>query len=77
MAPVPEGTVIIYRLDLRHRGGSHAGRERGERQILSLKLMGEHGFVPDGIPLKVRPEDAGRWWLDADGLTDRRPPMEG
>ena len=44
---------------MRHRGGGHTQPERGCRLIATLKLMGEHAFVPDGIPLKILPEDAG------------------
>ena len=29
-----------------------------------LTLMGASGLVPNGIPLVVQPEDAGRWWLE-------------
>ena len=71
LAPVPAGTVSLYRLDLLHRGGRHSLPQRGARLIGSLKLMGEHAFVPDGIPLKMLPEDAGRWWLEGAGVVDR------
>lgn len=72
VAPLPEGSVTLYRLDLLHRGGAHSLSGRGDRLIVTLKLMGELGFVPDGIPLKVRPEDAGRWWLEGGKVSDRR-----
>ena len=75
IAPVPAGTVTFYRLDLRHRGGAHAlphERARGRRLIASLKLLGAQAFVPDGIPLKVLPEDAGRWWIGEEGVVDAR-----
>jgi len=88
VAPVSEGTVVFYRLDLRHRGGLHTRPEqrahsvgkppdsrsnvpKGDRLIVTLKLMAEHAFVPDGIPLKVLPEDAGRWWLVDGAVEDR------
>ena len=45
--------------------------QRGSRMIGTLKLMGEHAFVPDGIPLKMLPGDAGRWWLEDGGVVDR------
>lgn len=72
LAPVPAGTVSLYRLDLLHRGGRHALPQRGSRLIGSLKLMGEHAFVPDGIPLKMLPDDAGRWWLEGGDVVDRK-----
>lgn len=71
IAPVPEGTVLFYRLDVRHRGGRHVLDGLEDRLIASLKLMGERAFVPDGIPLKVLPEDAGRWWLADGAVVDR------
>ena len=75
IAPVPEGTVVFYRLDVRHRGGRHVLRAQADRLIASLKLMGERAFVPDGIPLKVLPEDAGRWWLVDGAVVDRSGPQ--
>ena len=73
LSPVRAGTVAVYQLHVRHRGGSHARPDLGSRLIATLKLMGEHAFVPDGIPLKVMPEDAGRWWLEGSAVVDRAP----
>lgn len=74
LAPLPAGTVSLYRLDLVHRGGRHALPQRESRMIGTLKLMAEHALMPDGIPLKMLPVDAGRWWLDGDTVVDSAPP---
>ena len=54
-----------------HRG--RANHARGETRLTAvLTLMGTSGLVPNGIPLAIHPEDAGRWWLEAGELHDRR-----
>ena len=65
---VPEGTVTVYSPNVVHRG--RANTHTDERLTLVLTLVSESGLVPDGIPLAVQAEDAGRWWLARDGLRD-------
>ena len=36
-----------------------------------LTVMGESGLVPNGIPLAIEPEDAGRWWFEAGELREK------
>lgn len=65
---VPEGTVTVYSPNVVHRGRANTHTE--DRLTLVLSLVSESGLVPDGIPLAVQAEDAGRWWLARDGLQD-------
>jgi hypothetical protein len=65
---VPEGSVVVYSPNLVHRGGANTHAK--ERLAVTLNLMGSNGLVPNGIPLAVLPEDAGRWRLAAGRLLD-------
>ena len=67
---LPRGSVVVYRLDVRHRGGAHTLQE--DRLIASLTVLGAHALVPYGVPFVVQPADAGRWWIDVGGrVVDR------
>ena len=63
---VPAGSVTVYSPNVVHRGRANT---RGETRLTAvLTLMGTSGLVPNGIPLAIQPEDAGRWWLEAGEL---------
>eukprot|EP00966_Prymnesium_polylepis_P325667 7381641-Prymnesium_polylepis.1 len=63
---VPAGSVTVYTPNVVHRGTANARAET--RLTLVLTLMGASGLIPNGIPLAVEPDDAGRWWLEAGEL---------
>lgn len=65
---VPEGSVVVYSPNLVHRGGANTHAEK--RLAVTLNLMGANGLVPNGIPLAVLPEDAGRWRIAGGELLD-------
>lgn len=58
---VPAGSVVVYSPNLVHRGAAHTAAH--ERLAVTLNLMSVNGLVPNGIPLAVLPQDAGRWRL--------------
>ena len=68
---VPAGSVTVYTPNVVHRGRANALRET--RLSLVLTVMGASGLVPNGIPLAVQPEDAGRWWLEGGELREVDP----
>mmetsp|Transcript_17316 Transcript_17316/g.31559 ORF Transcript_17316/g.31559 Transcript_17316/m.31559 type:complete len:502 (+) Transcript_17316:1-1506(+) len=68
-AAVVQGSVLFYSPFLLHRG--RANTLHSDRLAVTGTLLGEGGLVPNGIPLAVRPEDAGRWWLFNGALHDK------
>lgn len=66
---VPAGSVVFYSPNVVHRGRANSLGE--ERLAVTMNIMGGRGLVPDGIPLAVHPDDAGRWWLVDGALVDR------
>ena len=63
---VPAGSVTVYSPNVVHRGRANTHGEERLTQVLTL--MGASGLVPNGIPLVIEREDAGRWWLEAGEL---------
>ena len=61
------GTVTIYTPNVVHRG--RANTLVDDRLTTVLTLMGASGLVPNGIPLAIEPEDAGRWWMEGGQMT--------
>ena len=64
------GTVTIYSPNVVHRG--RANTHGDARLTVVLTLVGASGLVPNGIPLAIEPEDAGRWWIEGGRLTGER-----
>ena len=58
------------RAEGRNRKGGPPARSSSS---LVLTVMGASGLVPNGIPLAVQPEDAGRWWLEGGELREVDP----
>mmetsp|Transcript_98697 Transcript_98697/g.159080 ORF Transcript_98697/g.159080 Transcript_98697/m.159080 type:complete len:290 (-) Transcript_98697:701-1570(-) len=58
---VPEGSVMVYSPNVLHRG--RGNEHHLERTIMTMTLMGQHGLVPNGIPLASLPEDEASWYL--------------
>jgi len=63
---VPAGSLMCYSPNVVHRGGANTSDKK--RWTLALTLLGEHGLIPNGIPLAVQQQDQGRWWLQGGEL---------
>ena len=66
----PEGSVMVYSPNVLHRG--RGNKHHLERTIMTMTLMGQHGLIPNGIPLASLPEDEASWYLARGLLTQSK-----
>jgi len=64
---VPAGSVMCYSPHVVHRGGANTHSQ--DRLVIALTLMAAHGRAPEGIPLAIRKEDQGKWWMQGGAVT--------